>query len=225
MPALAAVRRAYETGLVTWGGLGLKSTPYIDYRGYVDVPENNAEAHSRFQSFSTRARLEKANGSSANLVMVVESGVKGTKGLFSDQSPVLSHALTQMDEWLSGLAISSYGARPSLAAIAKAKPADLVDACFIDGGTTKIVETQVWHGDTKCNKLYQAYSSPRMAAGESVANDVLKCQRKPVDPADYGGKLGRDDVVELKSIFARGVCDWSKPGVNQVHPKGVWQSL
>src|SRR5262249_15814873 len=135
-----AVKRAYESGEITNGGMGLKSTPIIDYRGYVDAPENPNENHSRFHSFSMRARLEMANGSAVNHIMLVESGLPGTRGLFSDESPVLSHALTKMDEWLTNLN-AGHGARPSLAAIGKARPADLVDACFTNNGATKIAET------------------------------------------------------------------------------------
>ena len=47
---------------------------------------------------------------------------------------------------------------------------------------------------------------------------------KPVDGAGYG-KLSKDDLVELKSIFRKGVCDYSKPGVGQVPAKATWQSF
>lgn len=220
-----ALRRAYQTGQITYGGLGLRSTPIIDYRGYVDAPENHNENHARFHSFSMRARLEEFNGSAVNQVMLVESGVPGTYGLFSDKSPVLSHALTQMDEWLTNLDKERAEPRPSLAAIAKARPADLTDACFTDGGTVKIAEKQVYRGNTRCNRLYPAYSSPRMVAGEPLANNVLKCQLKSIDPADYDGKLNQAELAELKSIFPTGVCDYRKPGVGQVPTAGTWQSF
>jgi hypothetical protein len=107
----------------------------------------------------------------------------------------------------------------------KRSPADLTDACFTNEGTVKITETQVYRGDTKCNKLYPAYSSPRTVAGEPLANNVLKCQLKSINPADYGDKLAKDDLVELNSIFPNGVCDYSKPGVGQVPLKATWQSF
>jgi hypothetical protein len=88
----------------------------------------------------------------------------------------------------------------------------------------KIAKTQVYRGDTKCNKLYPCYSSPRMVAGEPLANNVLKCPLKPVDAAGYG-KLSKDDLVELKSIFPKGVCDYGKPGAGQVPAKATWQSF
>jgi hypothetical protein len=156
--------------------------------------------------------------------MLIESGLPGTRGLFSDQSPVLSHALSQMDEWLSHLNLGG-ATRPSLAAIAKAKPVDLTDSCFAEGGTVRIAETQIYQGDTKCNKLYPAYSSPRMVAGEPLTNNVLKCELKPINAADYGGRLGKDDLAALKSIFPAGVCDYRKPGVGQVPTKATWQSF
>jgi hypothetical protein len=129
-----------------------------------------------------------------------------------------------MDEWLSNLNAGN-GARPTLTAIAKAKPSDLADACFTDNGATRIAETQNYEGDTACNRLYPSYSTPRMVAGEPLANNVLKCQLKPIDAADYGSKLSKSDLAELTSIFPKGVCDYGKPGVGQVPTKGTWQTF
>jgi hypothetical protein len=155
--------------------------------------------------------------------MLVESGLPGTRGLFSDESPVLSHALTQMDQWLSNLK-HAYTERPGLADIARAKPADLTDACFSDGGTTKIAEKQVYRGATRCNDLYPAFASPRQVAGEPLTNDVLKCRLKAINPADYAGKLNGDELAELRRLFPEGVCDYRKPGVGQVPPRRTWQA-
>jgi len=215
-----AIRRIYETGRVTYGGLGLKSTPIIDYRGYVDQPENSNEVHSRVHSFSLRDRLLKVNGSFANHVMLVESGLPGTHGQFSDASPVLAHALTQMDEWLTALPRN-----PTLAQIAGAKPADLEDACYRDNGVVRITEPQVYRGDTTCNRLYPAFSTPRLVAGEPLANNVLKCQLKAINIHDYKATLTAREMSELAAIFPTGVCDFSVPGVSQVPTRGTWQSF
>jgi hypothetical protein len=220
---ITAIRHIYETGRVTYGGLGLKSTPIIDYRGYVDQPENPNEVHSRVHSFSLRDRLLKANGSFANHVMLVESGMPGTTGQFGDTSPILSHALTQMDEWLTNLAARNSVWPPTLAQIARAKPADLHDACFTDNGTVKIEELQVYRGDTACNRLYPAFSMPRLVAGEPLANNVLKCQLKPLDQHDYKVRFTTSQVAELKNIFLTGVCNYAVPGVGQVPTQGTWQ--
>ena len=68
-----ALQIAYKTGRVTNAGNGLRRTPMIDYRGYVDQPENGNEVHARFHSFSMRARLVRENGDYDNQVMLIET--------------------------------------------------------------------------------------------------------------------------------------------------------
>jgi len=217
----SALKIAYESGRITNGGLGLRTTPIIDYRGYVDQPENGGEVHSRFHSFSLRQRLVNANGNFDNQVMLVEDGRAGTTGLFGDTSPVLSHALTQMDQWLTGITTDTSGASADVK-LRRAKPADLVDACFTNNGTVKIAELQVYQGPTRCNQLYPAFSTPRMVAGEPVSNDVLKCQLQNIKPSDYQVTFTKAQESRLKAIFAKGVCDFSKPGVGQEPTEGTW---
>lgn len=216
----SALKAAYETGRITNGGLGLKTTPIIDYRGYVDQPENSQEVHSRFHSFSLRQRLVNANGTFDNQVMLVEDGRAGTTGLFGDTSPVLSHALTQMDQWLTGIADDASSASPETK-LRRAKPADLVDACFDHG--VKIAELQVYQGNTRCNQLFPSFSTPRMVAGEPLSNDVLKCQLRSVKLSDYAVPFTSAQAAQLKQIFPKGVCDFSKPGVGQEPTEGTWQ--
>jgi hypothetical protein len=220
---VAAIEAAYLSGRITYGGLGMRRTPIIDYRGYVDQPENANEVHSRFHSFSMRQRLLEANGNFNNQVMLVEDGSTTTgNGLFSDTSPVLSHALTQMDQWLTKYLVDT-GPDPIPVKINRSKPSDLVDACFTNKGTVKIAELQVYQLDTTCNQLYPAFSTPRMVAGEPLANDVLKCQLRPVDPSLYKVRFTPAEAAQLKAIFPQGVCDYSRPGVGEQPPDGTWQ--
>ena len=223
MGDVAAIEVAYLSGRITYGGLGMRRTPIIDYRGYVDQPENSGEVHSRFHSFSMRQRLLEANGNFNNQVMLVEDGSSTTgNGLFSDTSPVLSHALTQMDEWLTKYLADGTSA-PIPIKINRSKPSDLVDACFTNKGTVKIAEQQVYQLDTACNQLYPAFSTPRMVAGEPLANDVLKCQLKQIDLSLYKVRFTAAEAAQLKALFPQGVCDYSKPGVGQQPPDGTWQ--
>jgi Tannase-like family of unknown function (DUF6351) len=222
---VAAIEAAYVSGRITYGGLGMRRTPIIDYRGYVDQPENSNEVHSRFHSFSMRQRLLEANGNFNNQVMLVEDGSTTTgNGLFSDTSPVLSHALTQMDQWVTNF-LADRSPTPIPVKINRAKPSDLVDACFINKGTVKIAEQQVYQLDTTCNQLYPAFSTPRMVAGEPLANDVLKCQLRPVDLSLYKVRFTAAEAAQLKAIFPQGVCDFTKPGVGQQPPDGTWQAF
>jgi Tannase-like family of unknown function (DUF6351) len=218
---VTAVRAAYSSGRITYGGLGMRHTPIIDYRGYVDQPENGNETHSRFHSFSMRQRLIDANGNFDNQVMLVESGF-GPSGLFGDNSPVLSHALTQMDEWLTNIK-ADHSEVPLEVKIARDKPGDLTDACFTNNGTVKIAQEQVYQGNTTCNQLYPAFSTPRMVAGEPLENDVLKCRLKPLDRRDYKVTFTAAEWAELREIFPTGVCNYDKPGVGQEPTDGVWQ--
>jgi hypothetical protein len=68
------------------------------------------------------------------------------------------------------------------------------------------------------------WAAPRIKAGSSIAHDNMKCQLKPIDPADYAGAVPPAtpaDLAALALIFPEGVCDFSKPAVDQV-PSVTW---
>jgi hypothetical protein len=215
---LDAARAAYRTGRIGSGGGGLAATPIIDYRTYYD-DQPGGDVHLRFHSFSTRARLEKANGYSDNMIMLLQDKRYGD---FDTTSPVLLQALAQMDQWLTNLSRDSSADTPT-AKLRRAKPADLVDACWNTDETPKqIVEKQQYRAG-QCNDLYPAFSFPRGVAGAPIANDIIKCQLKPVTAADYKVAFTAEEMTRLRSIFSGGVCDWSKPGVEQQRLTGTWQ--
>jgi hypothetical protein len=215
----AAMRIAYRMGRMTWGGAGLATTPIIDYRAYLD-DANGGNIHLRYHSFSTRERLMKANGYTDNQVMLTDDRRWGD----SLKAPVQRQALAQMDQWLTKIADDTSNDSP-LAKLRRAKPADLVDACWTrDDHPQKIVERQM-PTSGKCNELYPANSFPRGVAGSGLAADVIKCQLKPVSASDYKVTFSADDMSRLTQIFTGGVCDWSKPGVEQQPMAGTWQAL
>ena len=76
---------------------------------------------------------------------------------------------------------------------------------------------------SKCSALYPVYSNARKEAGGPLAANVLKCQLKPVALEDYPVTFTADEAARLRRIFADGVCDWSRPGVNQT-PVVPWAS-
>ena len=215
----AAIRTAYRMGRMTWGGAGLATTPIIDYRAYLD-DANGGNIHLRYHSFSTRERLMKANGYTDNQVMLTDDRRWGD----SLKAPVLRNALAQMDQWLTKIADDT-SKDSKLTRLRRAKPADLVDACWTrDEHPQKIVERQL-PTSGKCNELYPANSFPRGVAGSPLAADVIKCQLKPVSASDYNVTFTTDEMARLKQIFPGGVCDWSKPGVDQQPMAGTWQAL
>ncbi len=213
----AALRIAYETGRLTNGAGGLAATPIIDYRAYSDDREGG-DVHTRYHSFSMRERLRQHNGRVDNHVMLVEDM---RYGLYSSESPVLSGALRQMDQWLENLAADT-SADPAAEKVARAKPSTLTDACWTrDEEAEQIVETQV-RGSGRCEELYPSPPSPREVAGAPITSDIPKCQLKPIDPADYTVTFTEGELGRLQTIFPDGVCDWTKPGVGQTDLTGTW---
>ncbi len=212
-----ALRIAYESGRILNGGGGLAAMPIIDYRAYTDAI--SGDLHMRFHSFSTRARLEAANGRADNQVMLIESD---SYGLWNLNSPVLQDALRGMDQWLLNIEQDSSG-RPAAEKVVRNKPADLRDACFTARGD-KILERLTYRGGA-CDRLYPAHASPYLVAGMPLANNVVKCQLKPVDASDYTVPLTPAEIERLRRIFPTGVCDYRKPGVAQGPLKATWLSF
>ena len=214
---LTAVGAAYRTGRVLHGGGGLASVPVIDYRNYLD-DDPDGDVHIRFHSFSVRERLMKANGTADNYIILVEDN----RHRGNTSSLVYREALSQMDRWLTALGEDASG-DPPIVKIRRAKPADLVDACWTrDAEPEKVVEPATRAASGRCEQLYPSASFPREVAGGSIANDIVKCQLKPIALTDYAVTLTAEDMVRLNRAFPDGVCDWSKPGVEQQELGGTW---
>ena len=63
------------------------------------------------------------------------------------------------------------------------------------------------------------HASPRQVAGGPLAENILKCQLKPLDSADYSRlTFTRRPAGAAERRVPGGVCDWSKPGVGQQEP-------
>lgn len=235
---LVALRAAYQTGRVTSGGGGLASIPIIDYRAYSDKPfvfgdkkdTFLADHHLRFNSFSMRQRLINANGHADNHVILVERllGPAGNPALYAPiQSGLLSWAAETMDRWLTLIAEDGSD-RPRIAKIIDAKNAlGVSDGCHEPTPLPRpfVIEGPEIVKASDCLDYYPVFSFPRGVAGEGIANDVIKCQLKPIDWSDYKIAEPADLAllqVELPRIFPTGVCDYSRPGVEQRPPLGTW---
>lgn len=166
-----------------------------------------------------KKRLEKANGTSANHVSVVEDN---RFGLYSAESPLLRHAVTQMDRWLTNLGEDTSDA-PRIEKIVRAQPAELQEGCNTrDAIPTFVPQRLDRDAADSCEQLYPSNSFPREVAGADIAADVIKCQLKPLTPADYTVTFTSDEWARLEGIFPQGVCDWSRPGVEQQRLVGTW---
>ncbi|MEX2599584.1 MAG: DUF6351 family protein, partial [Dehalococcoidia bacterium] len=217
---LRAARKAVETGRILHGGAGLATTPIIDYRSYGD--DNPAgDIHMKIHQFSTRARLVRANGHAENQVMVV-----GGRWGFTPDEPDLRELFHQMDAWLNNIA-NDTSDRSAADKVVRAKPNGLVDACWDNRSEPrqKVEERQTYDEPGMCGELYPSFPTPRHVAGAPLANDIVKCQLKPINPDDYVITLSADEMQRVHEVFPEGVCDWTKSGAEQAFYIGTWLSL
>ena len=217
---LVAARAAYQTGRLTNAGGGLASIPIIDFRDYNDEL-NGGDIHVRYHSFSMRKRLDKANGRHDNQVMVVNDN---RFGLYSNNNPLLQQAILKMDRWVTAIKADTRDI-PQIEKVVQNKPADVQEGCYSRDPTPVFipqVQVREQQAVTTCNTLYPTNSFPREVAGADIAADIIKCQLKPLDPADYAKPLSPAQWTRLQAIFPTGVCDWSKPGLEQQDPLGTW---
>jgi hypothetical protein len=214
---LTAVRAAYRTGRLTNGGGGLADVPIIDYRAYFD-DQPNGDIHLRYHSLSMQARLEKANGTAANRVSLLEDA---RYGLFSTDSPLLRHAITSMDRWLTTLERDT-SPTPRIDKIIRAKPAELREGCETRSANPTFIPEPLNRNPTStCERLYPSASFPREVAGANIAADVVKCRLTRPARADYP-PLTNTEWTRLRAIFPTGVCDYNQPGIAQQNPTGTW---
>ncbi|MGH8445377.1 MAG: DUF6351 family protein [Solimonas sp.] len=76
-----------------------------------------------------------------------------------------------------------------------------------------------------CGLALPVVRTPRMVAGMPMSDDIVRCQLRPLDAADYAGKLSDAQLTELRGIFPDGVCDFSKPAAEDVEHSILWPSL
>jgi Tannase-like family of unknown function (DUF6351) len=117
-----------------------------------------------------------------------------------------------MDKWLTTLRADTGDGTLAQRIIAD-KPVDAFDFCYLFSDTlfaTKVTDQALCDADARLTP----HRSPRQVAGGPITEDILKCQLKPFDPADFSG-LSDDQLTRLKAVFPDGVCDWSKPGIGQ----------
>ncbi len=215
-----ATRRALDTGRILNGGAGLSHTPVIDYREYRDHREAG-DIHMIVHQFTTRARMEEANGHAANHVMNI-GGLWG----FTDEEPDLGVLFRQMDRWISSVQADD-GPRSPSEKVVQARPSDLVDNCWDTRGEGRVNvrESLAFDGTGVCSRLYPAYPTPRHVAGAPLTNDVVSCPLRPLDRSDYSVEFDDHEWQALGEIFPEGVCDWTRGDLHAEGYQGTWLSF
>jgi len=192
-----ALGNAYRSGMINETN-NLDATAIIDCRG----PDPGA-FHDAYRAFALRARLDREHGDHDNQVIW-----EGPVPIVGDNECAVNSFL-QMDRWLAAVERDP-GNAPVAQKIVTNKPTDLRDACF-DGLGDKLF-------DGLCGEIIvPVYGTPRMVAGDAITTDTNKCQLKPLDRGDNYGFIpfSDDQWRRMQALFPDGVCDFSRPGVDQ----------
>jgi hypothetical protein len=193
-----ALRILYGSGR-TNSGTGAADIPEIDNR--TGNQPDDTGFHPAFESFAYRERLDEANGDHDNHILWL-----------SRPGGMVPSQFDFMRRWLDALTADT-SSDPQSVKVRRAKPADLKDTCFMAGGV---------QGDLTCNGTWRYWGAPRQVAGGPLSSDVMKCRLVPLRARDYPATFTAEQWAKLRRAFPAGVCDYSRPGVNQQPPKARW---
>lgn len=208
------VAAAYETGRVSSGVGDQTAIPLIE----VDVwNDRSGDIHDLVRPFSLRDRLTRgASPEQAPGLRIWsrEPAGQDDAALAATTATATLDAIAAVSAWLD--ALEGRGG-PRAEALDAARPTEAGDSCLpVDGEAIRGVH--VWDEEGACGDRFPASGDPRTAAGAPRANDVLKCELKAVDPADYETDLTQVQYERLLKVFPLGVCDWAFSGVGQTAP-------
>ncbi len=201
-----SVRTAYRAGQVT-SGREWADVPIIDLRG----SHNFNDIHTDFHSYAARARLDQANGTHANQAIWTWPVGPGV-GSIVPSADVALRSFLLVDGWLTAIE-ADHSPLPKRLKVLLHRPAEAVDTCYIAG--------QAVTDQAACRAAFPFFGDARIAAGGPLADDVMQCQLKALDPGDYAAGFTADQWARLQQAFPTGVCDFSRPGVDQ-RPSVSW---
>jgi hypothetical protein len=199
----------YYTGGLVSDGRQLAKVAIVERR----VNNNlNGDVHMNHGSLGLRDRLDRDHGGHANHMLWLENNISDT----------VVESFNTLDTWLHAIELDTSSASIEDKIVAH-KPAVAGspngDFCKLDDGT------RVGIFDSSCPVKF--FTSPRMAAGGPLAENVFKCQLRPFNPnsSDYNGvTFTATQISRLQAVFPDGVCDWSKPDVSQA-PVNPWTTF
>jgi hypothetical protein len=204
-----AVQTAYETGRVSTGVGDQQKVPILEVSLY-DDPAGAVADH--FRAFSLRDRL--TFGGPSESVPGLQIWTRDPS--VTPAAEAASSAITAVDAWLTAMDDDPEGG-DRYDVLLRSRPEAAVDNCLPAGTDEPISGTDVYD-EGRCLDDFPLMGDPRTAAGAPRADDVIKCQLKAVDPADYGQEIDEARYDELVAVFPEGVCDWSAAGVGQTTP-------
>jgi hypothetical protein len=195
-----ALERLYRTGAINSAN-NLNKVAIIDLRG----PDPGA-FHDVYRTYAMRARLEHNFGTAANQILW-----RGQAPLIGDPS-FADESVFAMDRWLARVHADHRNV-PLARKIIQDRPGTVAPRCT--DGQGREVPSEV------CDQTVSSYGTPRQGADGPLAEDVMKCQLKPMRRDDYPVSFTDDQWRRLEQAFPGGVCDYSKPGISQ-HGTTQW---
>jgi hypothetical protein len=162
-----------------------------------------------WRSFQVRDRLARDVGNTQSHAL----WRFGRFGLLPTAAVTLD-AFNSMDAWMVALK-ANVSTEPVADKVRAARPASAADFCYLS--TDAAQSTKVTNATTcDADPFLKPSASPRQVAGGARTEDALKCQLKPITQAEYApAVLTTAQQTRLAAVFPGGVCDWSKPGVEQ----------
>jgi hypothetical protein len=206
---------AYGADLVNSASLGLRTTPIIDQRTYLDRVTPLADIHTAEMSYIMRDRLRTANGTYANQVIIESAPDPAQAGAAAQ------YQLDAMDRWLSAID-GDRSHRDQARKVIANKPDDLADGCYVSA-TERIKEPLTYPSGGRCGQLYPIAANPRLVAGADLSMTTAKCRLESLNFADYPVTFTDGEKALLRKAFPTGVCDWSRKGVGERDPRGPWR--
>jgi hypothetical protein len=198
-----ALHAAYRSGLINEAN-NMGDVAIIDAAG----PDPGI-AHDYVHTWWMRDRIERALGGTGNHVLWF-----GPTPLVGDVN-WMNVALDKMDGWLAAVSRDHSSMSISRKVIAN-RPADVHDRCEYLPDLISQLDTAPTDGVCLPPISQTRYQTPRMVAGSDEASDIVACTLKPLVRYQYPQTLFTDAQWQrLKTVFPRGVCNWSVPGVGQ----------
>lgn len=192
---------------------------------------NIREEHYDFRGYVIRNRILAVHGDFDNHVIWRHKG---------NPPDYTARRFDTLNEWLAAVEADTSD-RPHREKIIAKKPALAVDSCWrsdtdwvtdpaiCNTGADPSMDSAIT--GTGADALYTptddqwpVWRDTRVASGESLTSDIMKCQLKPLARADYAVAFSDEQWARLQGTFPQGVCDYSKPGIGQVEP-ATWQTF
>ncbi|MDN3359656.1 DUF6351 family protein [Actinomadura sp. DC4] len=210
-----ALDAVYADDIVNAAAQGLRQTPVIDQRTDLDLAGAINDIHTTEWSFVMRQRLLRSGG--AGNQVIIENHATA-----AETAAASVYELDAMDRWLTAIEADHSRRDPRQKVLAD-RPGDLGDGCYLSAAT-RILQPLTYPPGGQCGAAYPVAANTRMAAGEGLTMDVMKCSLKPLDFRGHPAGFTAEERKRLSATFRTGVCDYSRNGVGQRRPIGTWRS-